>query len=287
MSTLNWGLVVVLWLVAWAANSWLSGLHLSAGWPSRLRDLIVPAVFGVTLLALWQVLVSGLNVPFVILPAPTDIAAKFASALPTLGADLMQTVVRAVIPGWIIGNLAGFLTAVICDRISFFRRGLLPVGNLFSALPLVGISPIMVSWFGPDWQSMVAVIAVMTFFPMLVNALAGLAAAGSLERDLMRSYGASHGQTLAKLRLPAALPFLFNAFKINATLALIGAIVAQFFATTTVGMGFRISTEAGRLALDMVWVEIVVAALVGSAFYALLIAIERAVTFWHPSFRAR
>ncbi len=127
----------------------------------------------------------------------------------------------------------------------------------------------------------------MTFFPMLVNASAGLAAAGALERDLMRSFGAGYAATLLKLRLPAALPFVFNALKINSTLALIGAIVAEFFGTPIVGMGFRISTEVGRMRLDMVWAEIAVAALAGSAFYGLLALAERAATFWHPSYRGR
>ena len=140
-------------------------------------------------------------------------------------------------------------------------------------------------WFGFDWQSKAAMVVVMTFFPMLVNAVAGLQAAGHLERDLMRSYGATWFQTLIKLRLPAAMPFIFNALKINSTLALIGAIVAEFFGTPIVGMGFRISTEVGRMGLDMVWAEIAVAALVGSAFYGLLVAFERWVTFWHPSYR--
>jgi NitT/TauT family transport system permease protein len=125
----------------------------------------------------------------------------------------------------------------------------------------------------------------MTFFPMLVNTVAGLAAAGQLERDLMRSYAAGYWQTLFKLRLPAALPFVFNALKINSTLALIGAIVAEFFGTPIVGMGFRISIEAARLALDMVWATIVVAAVAGSAFYGLVALVERAATFWHPSYR--
>jgi NitT/TauT family transport system permease protein len=115
--------------------------------------------------------------------------------------------------------------------------------------------------------------------------VAGLAAAGALERDLMRSYGAGYAATLMKLRLPAAMPFVFNALKINSTLALIGAIVAEFFGTPTVGMGFRISTEVGRMNLDMVWAEILVAAVAGSAFYALLAMIERAASFWHPSYR--
>ena len=127
----------------------------------------------------------------------------------------------------------------------FLRRGLLPIGNMVSALPIIGIAPIMVMWFGFDWPSKAAVVVVMTFFPMLVNTVAGLAASGHMERDLMRTYAAGYWQTLFKLRLPAAAPFIFNALKINSTLALIGAIVAEFFGTPIVGMGFRISTEVG------------------------------------------
>ncbi len=123
-----------------------------------------------------------------------------------------------------------------------------------------------------------AVVIIMTFFPALVNAVAGLAASGHLERDLMKSYGASSFQTLLALKLPVAMPFIFNALKINATLALIGAIVAEFFGTPIVGMGFRISASLGQMSLDMVWAEILVAALTGSAFYGLLAAIERVVT---------
>ena len=98
---------------------------------------------------------------------------------------------------------------------------------------------------------------------------------------------ASYWQTLFTTRLPAALPFIFNALKINTTLALIGAIVAEFFGTPIVGMGFRISTEVGHLSIDMVWATILVAALVGSVFYALVSRIERRATFWHPSFRVK
>ena len=253
--------------------------------PGLLRNAIAPAAFGAAVLIFWQAAVRGFNISFVLLPAPSDIWAKLITSLPILGADFVQTFVRAVIPGWIIGCLAGFLTALVCDRVDFLKRGLLPLGNLASALPIVGVAPIMVMWFGFDWQSKAAMVVVMTFFPMLVNALAGLAAAGHMERDLMRSYGAGWLQTLIKLRLPAAMPFIFNALKINSTLALIGAIVAEFFGTPIVGMGFRISTEVGRQGLDLVWAEIAMAALAGSAFYGLLTLIERGVTFWHPSYR--
>ena len=106
-----------------------------------------------------------------------------------------------------------------------------------------------------------------------------------MQRDLMHTYSASYWQSLMKLRLPAALPFIFNGLKISTTLALIGAIVAEYFGSPTRGMGFRISTEVGRLGLDMVWAEITVAAIAGSVFYGLVAAIERGLTFWHPSQR--
>jgi NitT/TauT family transport system permease protein len=251
----------------------------------RVLNLAVPLLFGAVVFYLWEVLVRGFGVPSVIMPAPSAAAARFAASLPTLGQDFVQTFVRGVLIGYAIGCGAGLLVAIVAQRFSFLGRGLLPLGNFFSALPLVGVAPIMVMWFGFDWPSKAAVVALVTFFPMLVNTLAGLSASGHIERDLMRSYGADHRQTLTKLYLPAALPFIFNALKINATLALIGAIVAEFFGTPTQGIGFRISTEAGRMAIDMVWAEIALAAIAGMAFYGLVALAERATTFWHPSYR--
>ncbi len=125
----------------------------------------------------------------------------------------------------------------------------------------------------------------MVFFPMLVNTVAGLRETTAMQRDLMRTYAASYWQEFFKLRLPAAMPFIFNGLKIATTLALIGAIVAEFFGSPTLGMGFRISTAVGQLSLDMVWAEIVVAALAGTVFYGLVALVEKAVTFWHPSQR--
>jgi len=161
----------------------------------------------------------------------------------------------------------------------------LPVGNFVAALPIIGMAPIMVMWFGFDWQSKAAVVVVMVFFPMLVNTVAGLSDTSAMQRDQMRTYAATWGQTLTKLRLPAALPFIFNGLKISTTLALIGAIVAEFFGSPTLGLGFRISTSIGQLDLGMVWSAILVAALSGTAFYGLIALLERRMTFWHASVR--
>lgn len=273
------------WLLAWRCVSILSALKVRSKTVDGLLRLVIPAIFGAWILILWEAATRGFGIPFIILPPPSAISVRFASSIPTLWADVQQTVFKAVIFGYLVGCAAGFAVAILADRIAFFRRGLLPIANLMSALPIIGVAPIMVMWFGFDWQSKAAVVIVMTFFPMLVNTIAGLSAAGSMERDLMHSYASDYWQTLTKLRLPAAMPFIFNALKINSTLALIGAIVAEFFGTPIVGMGFRISTEIGRMNVDMVWAEIAVAALVGSVFYGVVALGERATTFWHPSNR--
>jgi NitT/TauT family transport system permease protein len=280
-----WAMVLAVWLGAALCVVELASTRPRDDASHRTLNLAIPLLFGAVVFYLWEVLVRGFGVSPVIMPAPSAVAARFVASLPTLGEDFVQTFVRGVLIGYVIGCGAGLLVAIVAQRFAFLGRGLLPLGNFFSALPLVGVAPIMVMWFGFDWPSKAAVVALVTFFPMLVNTLAGLSASGHMERDLMRSYGADHRQTLTKLYLPAALPFIFNALKINATLALIGAIVAEFFGTPTQGIGFRISTEAGRMAIDMVWAEIALAAIAGMAFYGLVALAERATTFWHPSYR--
>ncbi len=268
-------------LLVWAGGWWLN-VRLAKK-DTSLTKLMVPLIFGVTILFVWDGLVRGLDVPPVILPSPVAIGAALVGNLPTLWADFVQTVLKSVLPGYVMGCGTAFLTALAIDRSPFLQRGLLPIGNLAAALPIIGIAPIMVMWFGFDWHSKAAVVVVMCFFPMLVNTMQGLKAAEPMQRDLMHTYAASYWQTLIKLRLPAAGPFIFNGLKICTTLALIGAIVAEFFGTPIVGMGFRISTEIGRLALDMVWAEITVAAVAGSLLYGAVALMERIATFWHPS----
>ncbi len=282
-----WVFVLSLGFLAWRGMELLSAIKSSSKYGKLLLDLGIPALFGAWLFFLWEALTVGMSVPRVLLPAPSQIGEVMSNAGPTLWADFFQTFVRAAIPGFLMGSGAGFVAAIAADRVPFLRRGLLPIGNLVSAIPIVGIAPIMVMWFGFDWQSKAAVVAIMTFFPMLVNTLSGLAESHKIERDLLHTYASGYWRELYSLRLPNALPFILNALKINSTLAMIGAIVAEFFGTPIVGMGFRISTEVGRMNIDMVWATIAVAALAGSLFYGLFAVMERVFTFWHPSMRRR
>ena len=276
-----WGALLV-WVVLWLINIRLANSALSRHLTVRVA---IPVLFGFSILVLWEGLVRGLDVSQVILPPPSQVASVFVSSLDLLWIDFVQTVLRGALRGFLIGAVAALIVAFLIDRSSFLTRGFLPVGNFVAALPIVGIAPILVNWFGFDWQSKAAVVVVMVFFPILVNTVQGLRETDKIQRDLMQTYASGYFQTLIKLRLPAAMPFVFNGLKIATTLALIGAIVAEYFGSPTRGMGFRISTGVGSLSIDLVWAEIFVAALAGSAFYGLVAWIEKRVTFWHPSQR--
>ena len=273
-------------MLVWAAGWWLN-VRLANGAQSDRTAvrIMIPLIFGVTVILMWELLVRGFEINPVILPAPSSIWERMIVEGPRLWADFQQTIIKGAMTGYVLGGLAAFGVAILADKSDFLTRGILPVGSFMAALPIVGTAPIFVKWLGSDWESKAAVVAVMVFFPILVNTVAGLKDTSTIQRDLMRTYGAGYWPTLFKLRLPAAMPFIFNGLKIATTLALIGAIVAEFFGSPTVGMGFRISTSFGQLALDMVWAEIVVAALAGSGFYGAITLIEKRVTFWHPSQR--
>ena len=277
---LFWLATTSLGLLAVQSIRWVAALD-----GPRIYGLLTAALFGLWVVYFWQLLVVAFEVPRVLLPPPALIVQSMATHGPTLWGDFVQTVLKAVLIGWALGSGLGFVVAVAIDRLPFLQRGLLPIASLTSTIPLVAVAPIAVMWFGFEWPSKAAVVVLMTFFPMLVSTLAGLKASGKLERELMYSYAASYTRTLLALRLPAALPFMFGALKVNATLALIGGIVAEFFGSPTTGLGFRISTEASRMNMPLVWGAIVVAAVTGSVMYAVLVQLERRVAFWHPSVR--
>ena len=271
---------IVVWIGLWALNVMLARLL-----TERQARIVVPIIFGLTLVLMIELIVTGLKVPFVILPKPSEMVARLFASLPMLWADFAQTILKGALTGYIMGCAAALSVAFLASRSDFLRRGLLPLGNFVAALPVVGLAPIMVMWFGFGWESKAAIVVSMCFFPMLVNSVQGLAATSAIERDLFKTYAATPVQQLNLLRLPAAMPFILNGLKVCTPLALIGAIVAEFFGSPSFGMGFRIKTSVGSLSLDLVWAEIIVAALAGTGFFGLLLIVERSLTFWHPSQR--
>ena len=276
-----WG-AIVFWILAWMVNIFIARQN-----ESRLLNLLPPLLFGASVILIWEASILKFDVSPVILPPPSAIYYKFFSSLHILWEDFVQTAIKGALSGYLIGCVLAFMVSLIADKFKFLERGLLPLGNFLAAMPIIGIAPILVMWYGYGWHSKAAVVAVMVFFPILVNTVQGMKMSDRIHRDLMQTYNASYFKTLIKLRLLTAMPFIFNGLKICTTLALIGAIVAEFFGSPIRGMGFRISTEAPRFALDMVWAEITVAAIAGSLFYGGVVLLEKWITFWHPSQRGR
>lgn len=277
-------LVLILILTIYAVAKLLGQLTLLSAHNKPIK-VLVPTLFAFMLLLTWESIVKGFAVSPVLMPTPSNILHAVVTHIPMLWGDFKQTYLKSVLAGYFLGCLSGFIVAQFAVKSQFLRNGLIPLGNFMSAIPIVGIAPIMVMWFGFDWQSKAAVIVVMTFFPMFINTLTGLQSTDALHRDLMHTYAASKSQIFFKNQLPQALPFIFNALKLNSSLALIGAIVAEFFGTPIVGMGFRISTEVGRMNMDLVWATIFVAAVAGSLSYGALALLEKSLLFWHPSYR--
>ena len=276
------GAAIVFWVFAWIINIWIARQN-----ETRMLNLLPPILFGASIIFIWEASVVDFEVSPVILPPPSAIYYKFISSIPILWGDFVQTAIKGALSGYLMGCGAAFMVSLIADKFKFFERGVLPIANFLSAMPIIGIAPILVMWYGYGWHSKAAVVAVMVFFPILVNTVQGMKMSDKIHRDLMQTYNANYLQTLLKLRLATAMPFIFNGLKICTTLALIGAIVAEFFGSPIRGMGFRISTEAPRFALDMVWAEITVAAIAGSLFYGGVVLLEKRITFWHPSQRGR
>ena len=252
----------------------------------RLRNLTPPATVPFVLLLVWQALVLGYQVPRGIFPSVTDVYLQLRSSLPVLLTDSYTTFVKEVFFGFSIGLLAGFLAGVGIALSTFLQRGFLPFAAAFGAVPIVGLAPVLGRAFGVDWESKAAVVVITTFFPVVLNTVQGLTSVDTMKLELLKAYAAKPSQIFFKLRLPNALPYLFNALKLAAVLSVISVIVAEFLIPgPPVGLGQRISLSARRGAYDVVFAAIFVSSVFSIIIYGLLSWLERRMTGWHPSFR--
>jgi NitT/TauT family transport system permease protein len=250
-----------------------------------LRVLLPLAVL-VLLYFIWEYGVQLFHIPEYSLPTPSTIA----QTLPTideLKQDTYYTLVKEALPGFLLGSALGFIAAVLATRVRFFAKGIIPYAVISNSIPIIGIAPIAISLLGDDWQSKVAIVVILTFFPMLVNAFQGLNTIDPLSQQLMRSYAARDWEVFVKLRIPASLPYVFNGIKINTTLAIIGAIVGEYFGSPASGLGYFIHNQAGEPGhTPELWSAVVIACAAGVGVYLVVVALERTLTSWHISYRA-
>lgn len=255
-----------------------------AGTVRREIKWIAPVMVFVVVMVLWEAFVRLLQVPVFLLPTPSAIATTFLGNAPELLLYGMNTFRQAVI-GFVIGCGVAMVAAMLIARSPTLADVLVPLAVASNSIPIVAMAPLAIVWFGIDEGSKIAIVAVMCFFPTLVSTVRGLMAASSVEVELLRSYAASEWETFRKLRVPTAMPYVFSALKICATLSMIGAIVAEFFGGSVKFLGVYIKTEANILHTTNAWAAIVVACLIGLAFYLVIVGIERLVMPWHVSQR--
>lgn len=248
---------------------------------ARLWPVVMPLVAFVAIMLLWQNVVKQAQ-----LPPPSQIIGALGSSHSVLLDDTVATFWEEALRGYLIGCGLAFVFAVVCVRFPFLRRGVMPYAIISNSIPIIAFAPIVVFLFGFGWESKAIVVIMLTFFPMLVNTIAGLTSYDSLSRELMRSYAASGWAVFWKLQLPNALPYIFNGLKICTTLSVIGAVIAEYFPGPNRGLGFEILNQANQAAWDQVWAGVVLACIIGIAFYLAVLALERALTFWHVSYRS-
>jgi len=260
--------------------------------PGRARraagDIIAPVVVFVVVVAAWEIAVGTLGVQAFILPRPSAILSALQAnwnqgfgIWPSAQATLFEAV-----GGFIIGTVAGVLVAFASARWLSARDALLPLAIAAGAIPIIAFAPLMNNWFGvlsPLSKMMMA--AVLVFFPVMANVTRGLTQVEPSALELMRSYAASDNAILRKVRIPNALPYFFTALKLATTLALIGAIVGEYFGGASLVLGRIIVQSASSLKFDVTWGAILVAAIAGIVFYLIVAAVERVVIPWHASVR--
>jgi NitT/TauT family transport system permease protein len=256
-----------------------------SGWRRRLREFAPAVVVFVGVLGLLE-LIGALHVfQSFILPRPTAVAAAFGEELPRLQRSAVNTLYEAI-GGLVIGVSAGTITAFAIARWARVREAVLPIAVGASAIPIIAAAPIMSNWFGIlNPFAKMAIVILLTFFPMVVNVARGLSQVDESAVELMRASAASDGQVLRKLRIPNALPYFFTGLKIATTLSLIGAVVAEYFGGSDDVLGRVIVQSSSALRFDITWAAISITAVAGILLYLLALAVERLVIPWHASQR--
>jgi NitT/TauT family transport system permease protein len=257
----------------------------------RVAFYLPAALVFVGTIAIWEFVVRNIDLRGLPLPSPTAIAAalgeNWASGRWPLAKAAGSTLFEAL-GGLAIGTGLGVLVAFGTARYASARELLLPLAVGASAVPIIAFAPLMNNWFGVlNPLSKMMIVAVLVFFPVVINVTRGLTQVESAALELLRSYAASEWTVLRVLRVPNALPYFFTALKIGTTLSLIGAIVGEYFGGASDVLGRVVVQSASALRFDVTWAAIILAAVTGIAMYLVTLAIERAVIPWHASMRSQ
>jgi len=244
----------------------------------RLRAAVLPAAFALGLLVLWQVLTMAFHYPKVVMPAPTDILAALIDNAGTISRQAVPTM-RDTLAGFLLATILGVGLASLLSFSRTVRDAIYPLVILLQLVPKIAWTPLFIVWAGIGWPSRLTIATFIAFFPIFISMMSGLEATDRSLVRLSTSLTATPWRTFWLVRLPASMPYLFAGLKIAATLAVIGAIVAEFISSSE-GLGFLIQKSAALLQTDLILAAIVVLCLLGLGFYGLVQAGETAVRRW-------
>ena len=251
-------------------------------WLYEWGPAVVVFVLGI---AIWEAIVRGFHIQNFLLPAPSDIASTLAED----GGELWNAAFftfREALGGFVLGCSLGFLAAVVIARWGLLRTAVMPYAIAAGAIPIIAFAPITNTWFGvTGMTSKIVIAAILCFFPMLVNTMRGLTSVPPSAIELMRSYAADELTVFRRVRLPNALPYIFSGLKVATVLAMIGAIVGDYFGGAPDALGVQIRRWVGIFAFDQAWAAIVLASVLGIVFYGAVALVERLTMSWHPSVR--
>lgn len=259
--------------------------NFSAKLSKQLQNYLPALITFVLVIVLWEGFIRLFNIQRFLLPAPSLIFQTFLEQYPKMFMQGGYTFQNALW-GYAIGCSLGVLFGAISARAGSISKALLPYAVAANSIPIIAIAPIANQWFSVDNPaSKIVIIAMLCFFPVMINTVRGLTSAPPAMVELMHSYAASELAIFRKLRLPVALPFIFSALKVCTSLSMIAAIVSEYFGGPIYWLGVNILSNARVGKFTVVWAQIAVAAIFGLGFYFVVSLVERLVMPWHVSFR--
>jgi NitT/TauT family transport system permease protein len=240
--------------------------------------VLPPVVLFVALVVLWQVAVVVGSIPPFLLPSPLAIVGEFRDLFPSISSASLVTGTNALI-GLAAGAVLGVVAAVVAAFVRVLDEMFAPVIAAVAVVPIVALAPVLYTMFGAGSEiSRVIVAAIAVFVPVFINSLRGLRQVRPVQRDLMRAYAANGWQTARTVTIPSALPFMFTGLRIASSLAVISAIVAEYFGGPRSGIGSFITTAASGSNYARAWAFVVGAIIVGLLFFGVTLALERFAT---------
>lgn len=239
------------------------------------RGVIPPLLLGVVTLLLWQLAVAAFDIKPFVLPSPTAIGDQFVNNLPTVWSNSLVTGFNSLV-GLLIGAVLGILLAILASLVRVIDELSSAVVAAAMVLPIVALAPVLYSMFSASQQTARQLVASLAVFvPVYVNTLKGLRQVRPVHRDLLRAHAASTGQTIRVVTLPTALPFIFTGVRIASSLAVIAAVIAEYFGGPIGGLGKSITTAAAGSNYPLAWAYVLGSILLGLVFYLVVLGIER------------